>query len=186
MFSLMKLRLKHIFLYVPPCLPARLRKINNGISEIEKDQQWDFRKWENSHSYIWRSNIWLCMRDMSRWAVFAWTNVWQVLWILKLLILIIQHYLVPQKLQQSISPPPALKLWSSEQKSCKHIIKIATENTTYHRFVCLHQIKMHFSDILKWILMAGKDQEWQICASKFNTNRFTTITKPKTLFPSVV
>ena len=153
MFSLMKLRLKHIFLYVPLCLPARLRK----ISEIKKDQKWHFRKWENSHSYIWRSNIWLCTRDMSRWAVFAWTKVWKLL-ILKFWTP--NHPTIPCPTEATAIhlPFPSSEIMIIRAKKCKHIIKIATENTTYHRFVCLHQIEMHFSNIIKWILMASKAQ----------------------------
>jgi len=41
-------------------------------------------------------------------------------------------------------------------KSCKDINKIATENTIYHRFVCVHHIEMHLVIFLYWFLWLAK------------------------------
>ena len=157
---------------------SRLRKIIKDISEKEK-----------THIHTFEGAIFGCAWGTCPGELFLPERGYNIIvGILKLPILKFwtpNHPTLPCPTEATAIhlPSPWSETWFYGH--CKHIIKIATENTTYHRFVCLHQIEMHFSDILKWILMAGKDQEWQICASKFNTNRFTTITKPKTLFPSV-
>ena len=155
MFSLMKFRLNHIFLYVPPCLPTRLRKIKNGISENER-----------THIHTFEGAIFGCARGTCPGELFLPerrynNNRFIVFW--KLLILKFwtpNHLTLPCPTEATAIhlPFPSSEIMIIRAKKCKHIIKIATENTTYHRFVCLHQIEMHFSNIIKWILMASKAQ----------------------------